>query len=192
MSIERATPTRLKKEGRQYTVLPTDVIGLIQTGDALAIWCYLQSKPQDWVIRKSDLMKRLDIGRVRYMDAMRHLRDLGLIDYIANQGEAGKLAGRVLICVDSPRHTETSSSVKPRHTETEIDGSASVAETSHLHITDKNTYNGLLQRENERKNTAYHPSHRRESANHPIPLPDKTPADEFREYLDRKQMAAGE
>lgn len=147
MSIERTTPTILKKAGRSYTVLPNDSINLIGSGDALAIWCYLQSKPADWVVRKSDIMNRLNIGRTRYADAMKHLREIGLLAAAPNQGEDGRITGRVLICFDSPKYTETAISVAPKYTETEIDTSASFGKTSCIQIKDINTNNGLIQTE---------------------------------------------
>jgi len=158
VTVAKTTPTLLKKAGRAYTVLPTDTIKKIKTGDALAIWAYLQSKPQDWIIRKADIMTRLEMGRIRYQDAMRHLRDVGLVVAEAINGKGGKLSGRILICFDSPKYTEPSISAGPKGTDTEIDGFAKVAEPSHIQIKEDSTNKGFIQRgETPEK---YHPSHK--------------------------------
>ena len=150
MTVERTTPTLLRKEGRKYAVLPADSIALIKSADGLAIWAYLQSKPQDWIVRKADIMRRLDMGRVRYAEAMKHLRDVGLVAATANQGKNGKMAGRVLICLDSPKYTEPAISAAPKYTETERSVSANVAEPSPLVIKDLNpSNNGIIKTESD-------------------------------------------
>lgn len=202
MTIQRAQPTRLKKQGRQYTVLPNDSIELIRNADSLAIWVYLQTKPQDWIIRSADLMARFasgdeeggfKMGRVRYRAAMNHLRDVGLIDYVYAQGKGGRLEGRILICLDTPRGTNPYASVEPRGTDPRASVNASLAEPAHLQKTESFTKDGFNTKgDQQEKKISFHPSHSKTPYEHPIPLPAKTPADELREYLDRKMQAAGE
>ena len=198
MTVKRTTPTTLRKAGRTYTTLPTDSIRLIKTGDALAIWCYLQTKPQDWIIRKQQIMDRLDIGRRRYAAALTHLRDIRLVAVEHAQDEHGRLVGRMLVCFDTPGPTPTKpvASVAPTIPVTDNTGLAKDAKRSPLQIIDIYTNKLLLQRGNGTEKpkkptagaTAYHPSH------HVMPAldtptardPDTWPAKELQAELDKK------
>ena len=104
MSIDKASASTLRHEGVGYTVLITDVINTLQHAESLAIWTYLQSKPTNWVIRKTDLMNRLHIGKTRYQTAMNELKAIGLIEAIPNQNEAGHFTGSTLICRQRPKN----------------------------------------------------------------------------------------
>lgn len=61
-----------------YFMLSRDVVQSIENPDALAIWCYLQSKPQNWVVLEDEIRYHFDIGRSKYLQAMKYLRELGL------------------------------------------------------------------------------------------------------------------
>jgi hypothetical protein len=70
--------TRLRHADAPYTMLPVDTVQAIADPTALAIWCYLQSQPEDWIVHQSQLCEHFGIGRKRYQNAVRALKDLGL------------------------------------------------------------------------------------------------------------------
>lgn len=114
MTIQRTPPAELQHASRAYTVMPRDSMDLILTmaegcaGDALAIWAYLLSKPERWVVRKANIMDALGVGRVRYDAAMTLLHRAGLVYLVADQDERGHMLGRRLVVTDTPKVTESS------------------------------------------------------------------------------------
>ena len=61
-----------------YFMLSREVVQAIDNPDALAIWCYLQSKPKNWIVLEDQVRSHFDIGRLKYLKAMKCLRDVGL------------------------------------------------------------------------------------------------------------------
>ena len=61
-----------------YFMLSREVVQAIDNPDALAIWCYLQSKPQNWIVLEDQVRSHFNIGRLKYLKAMRCLRVAGL------------------------------------------------------------------------------------------------------------------
>ena len=61
-----------------YFMLSREVVQAINNPDALAIWCYLQSKPQNWIVLEDQVRSHFNIGRLKYLKAMRCLRTAGL------------------------------------------------------------------------------------------------------------------
>ena len=61
-----------------YFMLSREVVQAIDNPDALAIWCYLQSKPQNWIVLEDQVRTHFNIGRLKYLKAMRCLRVAGL------------------------------------------------------------------------------------------------------------------
>lgn len=91
--IERTSAATLRKEAAPYTTVSNVAIELIRNVDALAIWIYLQSKPESWIVRAADIQKHFDIGRDKYRKAMAYLMDAGFISYRRLQGDGGKMLG---------------------------------------------------------------------------------------------------
>ena len=114
MTIEKTTPTKLRHNRRGYTTLITDVINRIQSAEAMSIWVYLQAKPESWIIRKTDIMKKLALGRDRYTKGMNELKGLGLLTTeIQRDEKTGTMLGRTLNCYsDITEVSETRTSVK--------------------------------------------------------------------------------
>jgi len=61
-----------------YFMLSREVVQSIDNPDALAIWCYLQSKPQNWIVLEDQVRSHFNIGRLKYLKAMKCLRKAGL------------------------------------------------------------------------------------------------------------------
>jgi len=183
MSVQKTTPTKLKKSGRGYTVLPTDVINLIRSAEALAIWCYLQSKPEDWVVRKMDIMNRLAIGKRRYAAGMLELKDLGLLQTVVEQGENGQLLGKTLICFNTPTEVpKMGISVATEVPVIDLSQNGKDAQWAHIQIKD-----GLKRKDNTKAAPErFHPSHKPfPDQNTPTPQPDNT---DWRDVMVASQM----
>ncbi len=95
----------LVKHGLNYVTLPPQIIQSIQDPIALAIWCYLQSQNQGWIIRRNDIMKKYGLGRIRYDKAVKELRSLGLV-WDEYRREKGKIVDRFMVCSNVPRIEE--------------------------------------------------------------------------------------
>ncbi len=93
MAIEKTSATRLRKDELPYTTLPSQTIASIQNTDALAIWVYLQTKPEGWIVRAKDIQRHFSIGRDKYRNAMGYLSDMGLVSYVRVHDEQGHLQG---------------------------------------------------------------------------------------------------
>ena len=102
MPIEKTTATILRKDEQPYIAMSREVIQAIRQAEALSIWVYLQSKPQNWVIRKTDIKNSLGLGPDRYKKGMDLLKEMGLITTSEVRGCDGKLGGKVLWCHASP------------------------------------------------------------------------------------------
>ena len=103
MPVEKADGAELRKTRVPYEIIPRATVDAIQSAEALAIWVYLITKPEDWVARKSDIMGKLKLGADRYGKAIAELKELGLIEAVTLRTEDGKMAGRRIIVKHSPR-----------------------------------------------------------------------------------------
>ncbi len=71
---------KLKKHQNKipYEMVSREVAQSITNPNALAIWLYLLTKPEDWTVRRTDIKKHFSIGDVGYKKAIDQLIDLGL------------------------------------------------------------------------------------------------------------------
>lgn len=106
-TINKGTATLFHATGKPYTSISNKAVEAIKNPDALAIWTFLQTKDNNWVVIGSWLQKHFGIGRDRYSKAMTHLEDMGLIHYETSRcDETGKLAGRRIVVNFEPKVTE--------------------------------------------------------------------------------------
>jgi hypothetical protein len=68
---------KVKKPEAPFEVIDRASIGSIRDPTALAIWIYLRSKPEGWVVRPSAVMEHFGIGRDKYRSAVRYLTRCG-------------------------------------------------------------------------------------------------------------------
>lgn len=76
-----------------YSMMSRDVIQEITNPDALAIWVFLQSKPDNWNVQETQIRNHFDLGRTRYMKAMRQLRELGLYEVVRLKDDSNNFTG---------------------------------------------------------------------------------------------------
>ena len=106
MPVEKKTATVLRQEEKPYIALSRETIDSIQNADALAVWIYLQAKPNNWNVCKADIMKSLGLGKVRYKNGMDCLKEIGLITTACLHDGSGRFQGKVIWCHAEPISTE--------------------------------------------------------------------------------------
>jgi len=79
--------------GIPFVMNSRDVIQSIKNPEALAIWVYLQSLPENWVFRETQIRNHFSIGRTRYLSAMRELRESGLYLVKRRKNDVGQFIG---------------------------------------------------------------------------------------------------
>ena len=143
VNIHKGTATIFHDSGKPYTSISNEVVSTIRNTDALAIWTFLQSKSNDWTVIGTFLMKHFNLGRKRYSDAMKCLKDSGLIEYRIHRDGDGKILGNKIIVMYEyptvPSSTETDMSVNPQS------GKPALPLKAPLPIKDFNTNKGLNQ-----------------------------------------------
>jgi len=126
---------KLKKNfGSQgFEPLPRNTIQNIKCADALAIWTLIQSRTDDWIIRKKQVQNDLGIGDVRYRKGVARLRELGLWSTELIRVEDGRLIGKYVVISDlidyqvsSLQTKETKTSLKNTETQEEIENKIGV------------------------------------------------------------------
>ena len=78
-----------------YFMLSREVVQAIDNPDALAIWCYLQSKPQNWIVLEDQVRSHFNIGRLKYLKAMRCLRVAGLYRVVRLKDDKSRFCSNV-------------------------------------------------------------------------------------------------
>lgn len=145
VNIHKGTATIFHDSGKPYTSISNEVVSTIRNTDALAIWAFLQSKSNDWTVIGTFLMSHFNLGRKRYSDAMRCLKDSGLIEYKIHRDDSGKIIGNKIIVMyefkTSPIPTETDMSVNPHS------GEPALPLKAPLPIKDSITHEGLDNKE---------------------------------------------
>lgn len=98
MPIKKETSARLSKRSVTHDSISREVVGAITDPVALAIYAYLLTKPQDWVVRKADIISHFNpLGSDAYARGMKQLRDLGLVWIALVHGEDGRIIDRTII-----------------------------------------------------------------------------------------------
>ncbi len=96
MPISKADAFTLRQTGIDYEIVPRESVNKIQNCEAMAVWLYLITRPANWTVRRTDLMKRFGWGRQRYTKAMNELKGLGLINVVQVRGTDGTMQGKVI------------------------------------------------------------------------------------------------
>lgn len=87
MSVEKYI---LKKDESGFTILPNHVLQNLKDMQALGLWAYLASKPQDWRFYKQELQKHFNVGRDRLEKTLKILKECGLISISCLRAENGQ------------------------------------------------------------------------------------------------------
>jgi Mn-dependent DtxR family transcriptional regulator len=114
MAIQKVSAAELRKVGLHYTTITNQVMQLIQNPDALAIWVYLLSQSEGWIVRPTDLKKRFNLSKGRYSKAMNELKDLGLCFVAIERNEKGQIQSKPLVCSSLPLDWLGDSAISPK------------------------------------------------------------------------------
>lgn len=88
---------------RNFTHLGNEIFSSNLSPEALGILCYILHLPDDWILRKKQLMSHFKIGRDKLDRVFKELRTTGYIaEVIKVRGAGGKFDGVNYIVYDSP------------------------------------------------------------------------------------------
>lgn len=97
MSIEKNTKNSLVHEDGGFTTLLNSTLQNIRNPGALAVYCYLASKPTDWEICKIHLQNHFLKGKDYINSCFKHLKEIGALEIKMNRDEKGKCTGWITI-----------------------------------------------------------------------------------------------
>jgi hypothetical protein len=89
-----------------YFMISREVVQSVKNPLALAIWVYLQSKPDDWKVVETDIQKQFSVGRTSYLKAMKCLRDAQLYAVQRLKNNANQFVGSILHIYEKPTSTD--------------------------------------------------------------------------------------
>jgi len=90
-TIEKFTG-KLEKEDSGFTMMLNDTLQNIKNIDALGIYSYLSTKPQQWLINTKEISRHFDIGPKKVRAAFNYLIEIGLLERVRDRSH-GKLVG---------------------------------------------------------------------------------------------------
>jgi hypothetical protein len=77
MSIEKFHPDFepgvLRQESKPYTTISNYALQNCRDLEALGVWCYLQSKPENWTLNPVQLMRHFNLGKNKVYDILNRL-----------------------------------------------------------------------------------------------------------------------
>lgn len=113
MTVEKLNDpeARLEVEGVPFAQIANQGLQSIKNTDALAIWCFLQSMSNGWIIRRTHIIEHFDLSRERYAKAMKLLMDMGYMSHVKLQGEGGRMVGQKVVIHRLPRVRDSDRSV---------------------------------------------------------------------------------
>jgi uncharacterized phage protein (TIGR02220 family) len=88
---------KIRKPLGPFEVIDKASIESIRDPVALAVWVYLRSKPEGWIVRETDVREHFDLGRDRYRAAVRYLCEAGATVDARIHDKNGHIVGRELI-----------------------------------------------------------------------------------------------
>jgi hypothetical protein len=97
------------KSSHGFTILQNDIFKSGLSLEALGIICFILQLPDDWVLRKSHLMKLFNIGRDKTDRIFKELKSKGYIaDVVRVRNADGRYDGVHYLVYDTPHshHTE--------------------------------------------------------------------------------------
>lgn len=114
MAIQKQSATTLRKIDIPYSVFPTTVLNQIKNTDALAVWTYLLSKNEGWIIRMQDIQNHFNIGRDKARNAVKYLEEMGLVWREQKKNDKGHILDNNIVCSSVPRSVaEALSELRP-------------------------------------------------------------------------------
>lgn len=120
MTVNRANAATLIKKGLPYTIVSNETVHSIKDLDCLGVWCYLQTKPENWVIYKKEVANHFNVGRDKMSNIFKKLENLGLITVNQSRNEDGQFSKNQFVLHHSiyfPNDPVTENKLMDPHTE---------------------------------------------------------------------------
>ena len=114
--MDMTDSTLVRDKPQSFTTVFNCSLDLIKDQGAFAIYVYLSQKPNDWIIRPSDVQKRFGIGRDKYLGGMRILKEIGLIETRTVHNSNGTFAAKKTVIHETPVETNHTIALKTRNT----------------------------------------------------------------------------
>lgn len=89
MSVEKFM---IKKSSSHYTTISTVVLQNLTNYEALGLYCYFMSLPEDWIFYKTKLIERSKIGRDKLNKLMKILKECNLIEVTKIRNITGRFS----------------------------------------------------------------------------------------------------
>lgn len=112
MAIVKNKMNTLHHVRRPYTNILNSTLNLIKDKSALAVFVYLSSKPEDWIVQKTEVAAHFNCGRDSILKAFSYLKSLGLYASIPRKDETGKITNWEICLYEDPE-------LNPHHQNTE-------------------------------------------------------------------------
>lgn len=93
MAIQKNTKNLLKKLGLPFSPVINSTMDLINDPATLGVFVYLSSKPDNWIIQETELMRRFDKGRDYIRKRLKELKDVGLLETKSTRDNKGHIVG---------------------------------------------------------------------------------------------------
>lgn len=77
----------------RYHIIDADSTDRISDPTALGVYVYLSTRPEGWILRRSDVMRRFNLSRHRFDKALRHLKQEGLVASVTTHDAEGRITG---------------------------------------------------------------------------------------------------
>ena len=92
-----------KRRKGNFTVLGNHIFTSDMSAETIGILCFVLHLPDDWVLRKSHLMKKFKMGRDKMSKIFKELKANGYVtDLVRTAGADGKFNGSHYIVYDEP------------------------------------------------------------------------------------------
>jgi len=141
MAVEKF---RLTKESNNYTIISNSILQKLNNYEALGLYCYLCSLPDNWIFYKDQLMKHGNMGRDKLAKLLKILKECQLIDYGQIKNEKGQYEEWQL-------HVKNGSEFKPTNQDTVFQEPVTEKPLTANQLLENSTYKRNIEKENKDK-----------------------------------------
>ncbi len=108
------------KRANNFTIIGNNIFSSGLSIESVGVICYILHLPDDWIIRRVQLMKHFNIGRDKMNRIFGELKSVGYLAELSKiRGKNGKFDGINYIVYDEPNiinhHTEKPRTAEPLH-----------------------------------------------------------------------------
>lgn len=105
------------KRDKNFSVIGNEVFNCVLKADTLGVLVYILHLPDDWILRKTQLCSRFNMGRDKMDRIFKELKAAGFIgDIVMVRGTSGKFDGVNYLVYDYPINRTTEKPLTDNHT----------------------------------------------------------------------------